>query len=130
MKIQTIDLMKWTLLTLIIVAAFSSTGCYYDAEDELYPRGNCDTSNVNYSTTITGILNNYGCVSCHGGTSPNGGINLQGYTNVKLRVDDGRLLGSITHSSGFSPMPQGATKMRDCDINKVKAWIHTGAQQN
>ena len=73
--------------------------CYYDKEELLYG-SNCDTSNTKYSTTITGILNNYGCLGCHVGANPSGGIGLQNYAGVKAVVDNGRLYGSINHSTG------------------------------
>lgn len=104
------------------------TGCYYDSEEELY--GTCSTTNVGYSTTITGLLNSYGCLGCHTGPSASGNIHLGNYAEVKARVDDGRLFGSINHASGFSPMPQGASKMSACDISKIKAWIDAGAANN
>ena len=103
--------------------------CYYDKEELLYG-SNCDTSNTKYSTTITGILNNYGCLGCHVGANPSGGIGLQNYAGVKAVVDNGRLYGSINHSTGFIPMPDGAVKMSSCDIKRVRSWIDSGAPNN
>lgn len=104
-------------------------GCYYDVEEELYGL-NCNTGNVTYSSTITGILNNYGCLGCHAGGNPSGGVNLDNYGSVRARVTDGRLFGAISHATGFKPMPDGAPKMSPCDISKVKAWIDAGAPDN
>jgi hypothetical protein len=106
------------------------TGCYYDKEDELYSSVTCDSSNVNFSGTVSGLLNYYGCLGCHSGSAPSGNVNLQGYTNVKAKVSDGRLFGAVNHSAGFSPMPQGGNKMSACDISKIKAWIDAGAPNN
>ena len=63
----------------------------------------CDTTNVTYSVQVTSIMNN--CVSCHNASSPSGNIRLDNYTNVKTQVDNGKLIGSIEHKAGFSPMP-------------------------
>lgn len=104
------------------------TGCYYDVEEELY--GSCQPGNVTYSTTITNILVGNSCLGCHSGSSPSGNVNLQGYQNVKAKVDDGRLLGAITHANGYAPMPQGASKLTSCDISKIRAWIDAGAPDN
>ena len=113
------------LLTLILGS------CSYDAEEELYPtNGFCNTANVTYSGTVSGLLASYGCNDCHAGPSPEGNINLQGYTNVKALATRGRLYGAINHSPGFHPMPEGAPKMSSCDINKIKAWIDAGAPNN
>jgi hypothetical protein len=79
------------------------TGCYYDKEDELYSSVTCDSSNVNFSGTISGLLNYYGCLGCHSGSAPSGNVNLQGYTNVKAKVSDGRLLELLTIAQDFRP---------------------------
>ena len=114
---------------LLILSVVLATGCYYDVEEELYPNGNCDTTQVKY-TTINGLLNNYGCMGCHVGGSSSGGILLGNYTQVKASVTNGKLWGAINHLPGFSPMPQGSNKMSTCDINKFKAWIDSGAPNN
>lgn len=112
----------------IIFSFVLLTGCYYDVEEQLY--GTCNTTNITYSTTIRGILSGYSCLSCHTGPSPSGGVSLDGYQNVKIKIDDGRLIGAINHGNGFAPMPKGAPKMTQCEINKVQAWIDAGAPDN
>lgn len=115
----------FTLLTLLLGS------CSYDAEEELYPpNGACNTVNVTYSGTVSGLLGSYGCMSCHSGSAPEGNINLQGHTNVKAVATTGKLYGAINHAPGFHPMPEGAPKMASCDINKIKAWIDAGAPNN
>lgn len=116
------------MVGLAIITGFISS-CYYDVESELYGM-NCDTTNVKYSTTIAGSLTNYGCLGCHAGGNPSGGINLENYDNVKAVANTGKLYGSISHSQGFIPMPDGAAKMNSCDINRIKAWIDAGAPNN
>jgi hypothetical protein len=115
-------------LVLAIVGIILLTGCYYDVEEDLY--GTCNTNNVTYSTTISGILNSYGCITCHTGPNPSGGFTLTSYAGVKAKINDGRLYGAINHLNGFAPMPQGAPKMTQCDLNKAKAWIDAGAPDN
>ena len=117
---------KLTIAILITTVALGS--CYYDVEEELY--GVCNTGTVTYSSTINGIISNYGCRTCHGSSNPSGGFSLVTYDNVKAKVNDGRLIGAINHMAGFAPMPQGAQKMTQCDINKVQAWIDAGAPNN
>ncbi|MFL5774217.1 MAG: hypothetical protein ACJ75F_13730 [Flavisolibacter sp.] len=121
--------MKTLLFAMIVVCCFAGSGCYYDSEEELYGTG-CDTTNVTYSVTINTIINNYGCLTCHSGPTSISGFSLQGYTNLKAKVDDQRLLGAINHENGFAAMPQGMPKMNQCDINKVKAWVDAGAPNN
>jgi len=121
--------MKTLLFAMIVICCFTGSGCYYDSEEELYGTG-CDTTNVTYSVTINTIINNYGCLTCHSGPTPISGFSLQGYSNLKAKVDDNRLLGAISHENGFAAMPQGMPKMNQCDINKVKAWVDAGAPNN
>jgi hypothetical protein len=117
--------MKKTLLLLSAIVTFIVTSCYYHKEDLLYG-STCDTTNVTYASTITLLLNNYGCLGCHIGANPSGGINLKTYDDVKAVVDNGKFYGAIIHASGYKPMPDGAAQMSPCDINKVKAWIDAG----
>lgn len=122
--------MKTRIFGVLFLCILFTSGCYYDVEEELYPISNCDTSNVTYSGTITAIINSYACLSCHSGSNPSGGFSLEGYNNVKAKVNDSRLFGAINHLPGFTPMPYSLPKMNQCDINKVKAWIDAGAPNN
>jgi hypothetical protein len=107
------------------------TGCRYNSEEELFGiTPPCDTTNVTYSTTITGIINSNGCLACHVGPAPSGNFTLSTYTDVKAKVDDGRLWGAINHFPGFSPMPQGGSKLTQCEIDRINAWISAGAPNN
>ena len=58
------------------------------------------------------------------------GIVLEGYDNLKPFAESGTLLGVITHAQGFMPMPQDASKMSDCNINKIRSWIENGMPNN
>ena len=119
--------MKKLLVLGFILGFFVS--CVYENEEEVY-KGGCNTENIRYSDNVERILGDFGCLSCHNDMFPSGGVNLKGYANVKLYVDNGRLMGSIRHEQGFSPMPQNQVKMRDCEIDKLQAWIDEGAPNN
>ncbi|MCO6476015.1 MAG: hypothetical protein J5I94_05300 [Phaeodactylibacter sp.] len=103
--------------------------CYYDVEEELYPEIDCDTQNVTYSGTVQPILSE-NCLVCHSAAVNTAGITLEGYNNLKVYVDNGRFLGAIQHRPGFSPMPQGAAQLPECDILKIEEWITSGAPNN
>ena len=87
--------------------------------------GGCDTIGVKYSTHIKPIITN-NCLGCHS-TS---GTLLATYDNVKAKVTDGKLYCSITWSTGCTKMPQGGSKLSDCQIRAVKIWIDAGAPNN
>lgn len=89
----------------------------------------CDTVNMKYTTDIKTIIQ-ANCYSCHGNGQAQGGVNLDTYSSVKQHADNGSLIGVITHAAGYPPMPQGAAKLSDCDINKIKAWIARGTLNN
>lgn len=89
----------------------------------------CDTVNMKYSNDVQPIIK-ANCYSCHGNGQAEGGVNLDTYSSVKHYADNSSLLGVITHAAGYPPMPQGAEKLSDCDINKIKAWIARGASNN
>ena len=121
---------------LIVILSLVLTGCYYDKEDQLYPLSNsgsgntCDTSNVTYTATIQPILaQNCALSGCHDAATQSSGHNLSTYDGAKNAVNSGRLLGSIRQESGFSAMPKGMTKLSDCNISKISAWINKGMPQ-
>lgn len=125
-------------LVKIILSSFlvvSMASCYYDNKDQMYPQvavASCDTATINYSTTITNILNS-NCNSCHStaaAASSGGGIALDNYTAVKVYVSNGKLYGSMAQNGTASPMPKNMAKLDNCTINKVAIWINRGALNN
>ena len=117
------------LIPIILVALMLSSGCYYDNEEELYPTDTCNTSDMSYSADVLPILED-NCYSCHNQAGNQGGITLEGYSNLKTYVDNGKLLGAIKHEDGFSAMPQGEPQLAECQIAKIEAWIDQGASDN
>jgi mono/diheme cytochrome c family protein len=94
----------------------------------------CSTANVSYTSTIAPIVNANGCLNCHNSTAMQGGFSLQSYEQVKAKAMQTRsgnsvLYGAVAHSNGFSPMPQGMSKLNDCDISKIKAWVDNNMPQ-
>ena len=121
------------IFTLMVVIGF--TACYYDNKDQMYPQvvaTSCDTTTVNYSTTVTTIMNTH-CNSCHStaaAASSGGGIALDTYANVKAYASNGKLYGSMAHNGTASPMPKNMAKVDNCTINKIAVWINRGALNN
>lgn len=113
---------------MLLLVILTTTGCYKDNEETLY--GNdCNTDNVSFSATITPLINN-NCVSCHSGGSPSGDISLSNYSEISAVANSGKLMGAISHEAGFSAMPQGSSKLSDCSISQVEAWIAQGLLNN
>ena len=123
--------MKKVLLLLGTCCAIMLISCKYDVEEELDGLAKpCDTTNVTYSVTMIGIINTYGCLTCHSGPTPIASFRLDSYEGMKAKVDDGRLIGAINHWAGYTAMPQDRPKMNECDIQKVEAWVNAGAPNN
>lgn len=109
---------------------FLLNSCYYDNMEELYPdNGNCDTTNVSFSNGVWPILES-NCYGCHSGSAPAGNISVENYNDVVKLVENGKLMGTIRHEPGFSPMPKGGNKLSDCNIAKLEAWINAGYHEN
>ncbi|WP_205502171.1 cytochrome c [Rufibacter psychrotolerans] len=119
-------------LTLLLTGL---SACKDDKEEEITPNNpnqqpqQCDTNSVTYSGTVSGIISS-NCLACHNATQANGGMILDTYARVKQVADNGKLMGVITHASGFPAMPQGGPKLSDCNIAKIKKWVDAGAPNN
>lgn len=118
------------LFSIFFCALVLLMSCDYNSEEELYPNTDCQTENMSLASDITPILDNYNCNGCHSSTSNSGDVDLEGYDNLKIWIDNGKLMGSIKHDGTASEMPKSNPKMADCDIDKVEAWISQGAKNN
>jgi len=105
------------------------TGCHYDVGEELEITVTCAGENISFTKEIIPILE-ANCINCHNPDQAQGNVNLIGYQNIAVYVDDGSLLGSIRHDSGFSPMTENVPSLSDCEIQQVSTWIDEGAQEN
>ena len=116
-----------------MIMAFGSllflSSCYYDNYDDLATEpGVCDTLSMTYTSDIGPIMSQH-CISCHGGAAPAGNISLENYNDVKASADNGSLLGTMDHASGWSAMPKNQAKLEVCTISKVSAWINQGVKK-
>ncbi len=103
------------------------TACSSDSEDEIEP--DCDLSNVTYTGTIAPIMQAH-CNGCHSGSVPSAGIVTADYQSLQAIALDGRLLGTINHEVGFSPMPKGQPQLDECLREQIALWVNEGAPEN
>lgn len=89
----------------------------------------CDSSKFAYAADIQPVLNTY-CRGCHSTAVPSGGISLDNYAGVRTVALNGRLIGAISHSAGYKPMPQGGAQLSSCTIAQIRGWIQAGAPNN
>jgi hypothetical protein len=120
-------------IVLFAVACSKSSEDTYNEPDPPGGGGNntCDTTGMSYQNDIVPILS-ANCYACHGENSNANsmGIILEGHSNILPKATSGTLLGVITHAGGFPPMPKDGSKLSDCNINKIRAWIDAGAPDN
>jgi hypothetical protein len=131
--------MKKLLFPMFAIAIAFSTiivSCSKDNEQDINnnpPGGgggnNCDTANMQYTRDVLPIISG-SCYSCHGNGNVSGGVSLGNYASVKTQADNGNLLHVINHDAGYPAMPQGGSKLSDCNINKIRSWINHGALNN
>lgn len=119
----------FTLFLLGLILAFVYFSCTFNAEEDLYPNVVCDTTDVRFSSDIVPIFERH-CLGCHNSISKQGNVSLSGHSDVVFHVQNGALLGSIRHESGWSPMPKGAPMLSDCDIKRIEVWIELGSPNN
>ena len=120
---------KLKLIIVLTLVQILFVGCYYDVEEELYPSIDCQVENMSLANDILPILNN-DCMGCHSAAANFGNITLEGYDELTKYVNDGSLIGVVKHGAGFSPMPKGAAKLLDCEVEKIQSWIDDGALNN
>jgi hypothetical protein len=122
-----------TIKNLLIIAGFIGfmvfSSCYNDNSATLYPAGACDTTNITFTANVLPIIN-ANCTGCHSGSTPAGNISLTNYSDVVASLNSGRLMGSIRHESGYSPMPKGGNKLSNCELAKIEIWVKDGFPNN
>ena len=74
-----------SVLTIAIVS-LTTTSCYFDKEDVLYPDTSCDTTRLlSYSSDIVPVLS-INCYNCHSQVNApiyGEGLVLEGYPNLR-----------------------------------------------
>jgi mono/diheme cytochrome c family protein len=126
--------MKIILPVLFIsMCMISLSSCYYDKEELLYRNSNAPctdtTGTVSYAQKVVPVLQQY-CYTCHSGSFPSGNIAMGTYAADKTIAQNGKLYGTINHSSGYVPMPEAAPKLSNCQIAVIKKWINNGIPNN
>ncbi len=132
------------VLIMLIIGFF--VGCYNDKADMVNPNAallGCDTTAVSYSGTIAGIISDNNCNSCHGSSvakGAGGGIILDSYAGVQGSALAGQLISAVRQDAtctacvpaypAYEPMPKGGSKIDDCSISKIVAWVNQGAKNN
>ncbi len=119
-----IDAPSLTGTELELIQRWIATGAIDSGACTITP---CDTTNITYSGTIAPIMQS-NCTGCHFSSSSTGG-SLANYASVQNAAVNGRLIGDISHLTGYNAMPLGG-KLQDCQIIQIKKWVAAGAPNN
>ena len=123
---------KILFLLLIFSGIFLIYSCTHSPDEIVKPEDEsdpnpidttiCDSSYVTYPGTIYPIFQT-NCIGCHSSSSPVAGLDLTNYEDVAIIAQNGALTGSIEHLPGYTPMPQNAPQLSECEIALIKIWI-------
>lgn len=125
----------------LLLAAFVwlTSGCYNDKGDKLYPKPatsttTCDTTTITYSHDIAPIIKANCAISggCHNAADHSAsGYDYETSTAAIIsNAKNGLLLPDINFAPRHNAMPKNASKLADCDINKITRWVNLGALNN
>lgn len=89
----------------------------------------CDTAIFTYSGAIKPMMEAK-CAGCHNPANLGGNIDVSTYTGVRTVALNGKLYGSVSHQTGYSPMPKNSPKLSDCEIRQIQKWIAAGSLNN
>lgn len=92
----------------------------------------CKIDTISFKADILPIFEN-NCFSCHNeenNARKADGNKMIDYSDIKKYLDQDLIIGNIEHQSGFIKMPYKKQKLDSCDIEKIKAWVATGAFDN
>ncbi|MDF1696398.1 MAG: hypothetical protein P1U56_11220 [Saprospiraceae bacterium] len=111
----------------LLVVLFASACIMISCGDEDEPGDTCETTGLTYDNYAKDFLAS-NCVSsgCHDADGINTIGSYETYEDTKTAFEFGRVKGAINHEDGFSNMPKGGTKLDDCSIDKLSAWIDAG----
>jgi len=86
----------------------------------------CDTTNVTYQSQIGNLIATR-CQGCHSGSSPDGGISLTNYNEVKNEALFGFLEDAVLHNGNATNMPYNSGQLPQCELDLIRIWIENGA---
>jgi hypothetical protein len=122
---------KFNARQLLIILSLSGIfytwqGCKNYNEEDLYPNGPCDTTNVTYTASIKPILS-ANCYICHSTDIATAGIILDDSLQVANIARSGLLFNVVNHTAGYPQMPKDQPQLSSCNILKIRIWTDKGA---
>lgn len=117
-----------SLLVIIFIIGASLNGCKKENEEDLFP---CDSNllTVSYISDILPTIQ-VQCYSCHNNNTQLGGVNLEGYENIKRYASSGKLNEVLTiNRSSPRAMPPGG-QLPEKFIEDLNNWVEGCSPEN
>ncbi|WP_300601514.1 cytochrome c [Niabella sp.] len=114
------------LLAFIALVAVNCGGDKKNSVDTPPPSNDCTTgltAGVNFTAVKSVLAAN--CVRCHGGSSPQSGINFA--DNCTIVSKAARIK---ARAVDLGDMPQGGPSLSQGDKDKITAWVNAGGKYN
>ena len=89
----------------------------------------CDSTNFTYSGRVKPIFDTW-CLGCHNTGNAGGGYDYSSYSGIVSSITAHRLLGTLQHLGGYSPMPKNTSALTPCDIGAIEKWVAAGYPEN
>lgn len=116
------------IISFFFVLLFSCNKTDQGLSPSCSPLSNVTSSLISFNSHILPIFNtNCNNGNCHGGNAD--GKSFLTHSDVVL-VSNTEIIGSINHSTGFSPMPKSQPKLRQGEIDTITTWINEGKPDN
>lgn len=109
---------------ILFLGSLAIVGCTEAVIEDLPP--DPITTQIKYNNDVKAIID-ANCVGCHGAVSPNAGLSLTNYTQVRNAAENGNLVTRINSVS--NPMPPG-NLMSSTNRNIIDQWIIDGYLEN
>jgi len=130
--------MKKIILIGVVLLFIGTIGCYNDKYDQLYVSPatvTCDTTAVSFANDILPILNANCNIAggCHDAAGQStSGYNFTTYAGFQPVASYDYVVSDInwTPTRGHNDMPKTGSKISQCDINIITAWVDQGALNN
>jgi len=118
---------KITVSAFLIIVALASCKVSKDTSTSSEAKSTTKVNCANVILTYADIkpIIESSCSRCHN-TNNKAGYNFLSIESVKKAAQNGQLLGTIKHESGFSKMPAFSAKLDDASIEKIECWISGG----
>jgi hypothetical protein len=120
--------MKRKLVLALAAFALITVSCTKDKALEPMPFDPDCPTEISYAAEVKPVIDMSCATSgCHDASGA-GGYTFTSHAEVAANADV--ILNVINHDSGFAPMPQGADKLPDSTILKIKCWVQQGKLDN